>query len=257
MRRVLSALLVVASIAIDTAACKKADKPAVRVAAAADLAFAFEQLGAEFVRQTGKRVTFSFGSTGLLQQQLSQGAPFDLFAAADVTFADAAVRAGACEAASKSLYARGQLVVWTREGGPAHPATLAELALPAYARVAIANPDHAPYGRAAKEALQRAGAWEAVARKIVYGENVRQTLQYAQTGNVEAAVVALSLAVATKGGTVLPIDPALHAPIDQALVVCTRGADPEGGRAFAALVNSAEGRAVMRRFGFLLPGEQR
>ena len=245
----LSALLVIAG-------CKRAATAPLRVAAAADLTFAFQELGALFEKQSGKRVTFVFGSTGLLEKQLAEGAPYDLFAAANVSFADDAVRAGACEAASKSLYARGRVVVWTREAADAQPASLSDLAGPRFKRVAIANPDHAPYGRAAREALQRVGAWDAVAKKIVYGENVQQALQFAQTGNVEAAVVALSLATVTKGGRTLPIDPALHAPLDQALVVCTRGKDTPGGRAFAALVNSPEARAVMRRYGFLLPQER-
>jgi molybdate transport system substrate-binding protein len=144
-------------------------------------------------------------------------------------------------------------VVWTK--GEAAPKGVADLADARFAKIAIANPEHAPYGRAAQQALEKAGVWDAVKPRLVFGENVQQTLQFAQTGNADAAIVALSLAIVTDGGTYLTIDEGDHKPIDQALVVCSRGTNKEGGRQFAAFVNGDEGRVVMRRFGFLLPGE--
>jgi molybdate transport system substrate-binding protein len=227
--------------------------PPLRVAAAADLAFAFEEIGKQLERDTGDRVVFSFGSTGLLARQVAEGAPFDVFAGADVSYVDSVIARGACRADSKALYARGRIVVFTRSGSTRAAKALTDLADPAFAKIAIANPEHAPYGRAAKQAMQRAGIWEAVAPRVVYGENVQQTLQYAQSGNAEAAIVALSLATVTPGDFVV-VDAALHDPIDQALVVCGAGPDRRG-RAFVSYVNSDAGRKVMRRFGFLLPGE--
>ncbi|MBX3249208.1 MAG: molybdate ABC transporter substrate-binding protein [Myxococcales bacterium] len=229
--------------------------PPIRVAAAADLALAFEALGADFERRSGRRVTFSFGSTGLLARQITQGAPFDLFAAANESFVDAAVASGACDGATKAAYARGRVVVWTRRDGVRPPMSVEELADARFARVAIAHPEHAPYGQAAKQALITAGIWDALEPRLVYGENVRQTLQLAESGNVEAAIVALSLVTADATHPWLLVDDALHRPIDQALVVCTRGADRDGGEAFARFVSSPEGRVVMRRHGFLLPNE--
>jgi molybdate transport system substrate-binding protein len=231
----------------------------IKVAAAADLAVAFKDVGAAFEKQSGDKVVFTFGSTGLLEKQLEQGAPFDLFAAANVSFADDAVRAGACSAESKTLYARGRIVVWWRkEGALAAPASLATLAEPRFVKVAIANPAHAPYGKAAVEALQKIGVYDQVKPKLVFGENVQQTLQFAQSGNAEAAIVALSLAVISPSGSYVMIPDSLHAPIDQAMVVCgDQPARTAAARRFASFVSSPSGRAVMRRYGFLLPGETR
>jgi molybdate transport system substrate-binding protein len=221
-----------------------------------DLAFAFKDVGAAFEQKTGRKVTFTFGSTGQLAKQISEGAPYDVFAAANVSFVDEVVEAGACDPATKAMYARGRVVIWTQKsGGVAAANAVTDLTDARFVKVAIANPEHAPYGRAAKQALESAGVWDAVKPKIVYGENVQQTLQFAQTGNVEAAIAALSLAMVTKDGTYHLIDEALHEPIDQALVVCKRGTNPAIGRDFASFVSSAEGRAIMKRFGFLLPGE--
>jgi molybdate transport system substrate-binding protein len=227
---------------------KEAPQP-LRVAAAADLARAFEAVGVEFVKENpGPPPIFTFGSTGLLAKQVIQGAPFDLFAAANVSFADDVLKAGACDATSKALYARGRIVAWSTKKAPAD---LKDLAKPEYVKIAIANPEHAPYGRAAVEALTSAGVYEQVKPKLVFGENVQQTLQFAQSGNAEVAIVALSLAIVSDGAY-LQIPPELHKPIDQALLVCSKR--PEAAR-FAQFVNSPTGRGIMRRFGFLLPGE--
>jgi molybdate transport system substrate-binding protein len=246
-------------LAVLVAGCAKveaAPPSSLKVAAAADLALAFKDVGAAYEKKTGEKVIFSFGSTGLLEKQIVEGAPFDVFAAANVSFAEDAIKSGVCAADSKSLYARGRIVVWWRKDARfAAPKTIAELADKRFIKVAIANPAHAPYGQAARQAMQKAGVWAAVQPKLVFGENVQQTLQFAQSGNAEAAVVALSLAVINDGNYVL-VDDTLHAPIDQALVVCGKDAERQKrARAFTAYVNSAEGRAVMKKYGFLLPGE--
>jgi molybdate transport system substrate-binding protein len=229
---------------------------AIKVAAAADLAFAFKDVGAAFEQKTGKKVTFSFGSTGQLAKQISEGAPYDVFAAANVSFVEEVVAAGACHGDTKAMYARGRIVLWTKQSsGVAAARALTDLTDARFVKIAIANPEHAPYGRAAKEAMETAGVWDAVKPRIVYGENIQQTLQFAQTGNAELAIAALSLATVTKGGAYELVDDKLHKPIDQALVVCKRGANAAVAREFAAFVSSGEGRAIMRRFGFLLPGE--
>lgn len=227
-----------------------------RVAAAADLALAFKEVGAAFEKQSGKRVDFSFGSTGLLAKQLAEGAPFDVFAAANVSFVDDVVREGACLGETKALYAKGRIVMWSKDPW-ALPKDIKDLEDPKYAKVAIANPEHAPYGRAAREALTKAGSWAAVEPRAVYGENVQQTLMFARSGNADVAIVALSLAV-TSPGNYTPIDTSLHEPLDQALVVCkggSKGAKTNEARAFVDYVGSDAGRAIMKRFGFLLPGE--
>jgi len=227
-----------------------------RVAAAADLALAFKDVGAAFEKETGKRVDFSFGSTGLLAKQIAEGAPYDVFAAANISFVDDVVREGACFEETKSLYAKGRIVMWSKDPW-ALPKDIKELSDPKYAKVAIANPEHAPYGRAAREAMTKTGVWGAVQPRAVYGENVQQTLMFARSGNADVAVVALSLAV-TSPGNYVPIDPSLHEPLDQALVVCkggSKGGKPNEARAFVDFVGSEAGRTIMRRYGFLLPGE--
>ncbi|MDB4989520.1 MAG: Molybdenum transporter, periplasmic molybdenum-binding protein ModA [Myxococcaceae bacterium] len=240
-------------------ACSKSEpkKPAhpVRVAAASDLTAAFAELGKVFEQESKQHVEFSFGASGLLTKQLEQGAPFDMFASANNQFVDKLTGLGVCDPKTKAPYARGHLVAWSKQDGPPlHQ--LGELVEPRFRRIALANPETAPYGKAAKQALEKAGLWSALEPRVVYAENIRQTLQFAQSGNAEVALVALSLALGEKDGTYIEIDPALHEPIDQALVVCKNGKNLDGGRAFALFVNSERGRAVMRRFGLLLPGEQ-
>ncbi len=250
-------ILVVGLLA--TAGCEASTSvasPVVQVAAASDLARAFEELGRAFEKKTHQKVVFSFGSTGLLAKQIREGAPFDVFAAANVSFVHGLVQARACDGATQAAYARGRIVTWSRQGGVKPAADLRELSDARFQRIAIAHPEHAPYGKAAKEALEKLGIWKAVEARIVYGENVKQTLQFAQSGNAEAAIVALSLVIGTNEGSYQLVDEALHAPIDQALVGCKNGKSFQAGVAFAGFVNSAEGRVVMRRYGFMLPGEK-
>lgn len=246
------------STAVPGAASATTPKAPLKVAAAADLAGAFKEVGDSFEKKTGQKVVFSFGSTGLLAKQIAEGAPFDVFAAANISFIDDVVRSKACLDDSKKLYARGRIVMWSKKGSP-KPSSLADLKDAKYKKIAIANPEHAPYGRAAKEALTKVGAWESVSPRLVFGENVQQTLQFAQSGNAEAAIVALSLAVSSDGEYTM-IDPEMHAPLDQALVVCHGAPEAKDGRladarAFTQFVGSDDGRAIMKRFGFLLPGE--
>jgi molybdate transport system substrate-binding protein len=230
-------------------ACREKPAPApapVRVAAAADLTPVFEELSRGFE----PKVELTFGSSGLLARQLKEGAPFDVFAAANVSFVDDAIKSGACDAATKRSYARGRLAVWTREGAAV---PLEALGDERFKHIALANPEHAPYGQAAKEALASAGLWEKVEPRVVYADNVRAALQLAQTGNAEVALVAASLVSGQDAGAFTLVDEAKHKPLEQALVVCVHGANAAGGRAFADLVTSEKGRAVLGRYGFSPP----
>lgn len=228
------------------------DEP-LKVAAAADLSNAFKEVGEAFEKKTGKKVTFSFGSTGLLSKQIKEGAPFDVFAAANVSYVDDLIAAKAAVADSKAMYARGRIVLYTANGA-APVEKLAELADGRIKKVAIANPEHAPYGKAAEQALAKAGLLEAVKPKLVFGENVLQAMQFAESGNAEVAIVALSLALPAKG-KYTEIDTALHEPIEQALAVCEQSKQKASAQEFIGFVNGEEGRAIMKRNGFLLPGE--
>ena len=252
-------LRVALALCLFAMACRKPEQPAptvIRVAAASDLTLAFAELARRFEQQTGSKVALTFGSSGLLAKHLREGAPFDVFASANTTFVEGLVKDGACDGATQAMYALGHLVVWTKRGSVAPPTRVTELADPRFRRIAIANPENAPYGQAAEQALRALGLHETLKSRLVIGENIRQTMQFAESENAEAALVALSLAVSAKDGVYLPIDAALHAPIKQALVVCKHGGSAEGGRAFARFVNGSEGRAVMRAHGLLLPGEE-
>jgi molybdate transport system substrate-binding protein len=230
------------------------DNGEITVAAAADLGSAFEELGREFHNTSKIKVTFSFGSTGLLAKQIENGAPMDVFAAANTDYIDQLDKEGLVVSGTKAIYARGRITLWTPKSSLLQIEKISDLTRSEVKRVAIANPDHAPYGMAAREALERAGIWESVKPKLVYGENIRQTLQYAQTGNVEVAIVALSLSMQSDGHWVL-VPEELHKPLDQALAVIKGTRNEKAAREFGEFVNGPQGRAIMRKYGFTLPGE--
>lgn len=238
------------------AACAAPSTPPVEltVAAAADLQFAFSELGTLFEQQTGHKVTFVFGSTGQLAQQIEEGAPFDLFAAANVSFVDDLTAMGLVLPDSVAQYARGRIVLAVNRDAGVTAIELSDLLSPDITHIAIANPEHAPYGQAAKEALQAAGVWDQIQDKLVFGENVRQTMQFVQTGDAQAGVVALSVASVPEITWTL-LDDALHNPLNQALGVVASSSHPEVAREFAAFINSQAGRPVMQQYGFVLPGE--
>lgn len=224
------------------------------VAAAADLQFAFTDIGALFEKETGQKVTFVFGSTGQLAQQIENGAPYDLFAAANISFVDDLVKKNLVIKDTEALYARGRIVLAVNRASGAAATTLDDLLSDKITHIAIANPEHAPYGMAAKEALQSVGLWEKVQPKIVYGENVRQTLQFVQTGDAQAGIVSLSVANVPEITWSL-IDSTMHNPLDQALGVISSSPHQDLARRFAAFINGPEGRPIMKKYGFILPGE--
>jgi molybdate transport system substrate-binding protein len=252
---IVRALLIALSSAV-LAACESRPPTELRVAAASDLARAFAEAGAAFERESGVRPVFTFGSSGLLARQIQAGAPLDVFAPADRTFVDQVIASGDCDAGTRTVYGRGRLVVWWPSGSRVSPPSgVAELAATRFSRIAIANPEHAPYGRAAREALTATGAWTAVGPRLVFADNVQQALQFAATGNADVALVALALAVGT-GGHWIEVDTSLHAPIDQVMVACSRGGRLDVGRTFVGFIDGESGRAIMRRYGFTRPGEQ-
>lgn len=222
------------------------------MAAAADLAIAFREIASEVEKREGIAVVLTFGSTGLLAKQIAEGAPFDIFAAAHVSYIDDLVRGGHVRGDTKAIYARGRLAVFVRKDAPDKPTTLAQLADARYRKIALANPDHAPYGRAAKQALEKVGILAMVKDRLVFGENVQQALQFAQSGNADVAIVALSLTLGAAGaeGTAFTVDESMHDPLDQAIVVTARAKDVDRANRFLRFVLSDEGRAILRRSGF-------
>jgi molybdate transport system substrate-binding protein len=256
----LAGLALLVSACGTTAQAVTADEPLL-IAGASDLLPAFTVLGERFEEATGERVVFTFGSSGQLAQQLIEGAPMDLYASANAAFVEQVLDAGVGDPDTQATYAFGRITIWSPDDAWRDWRTLDELAADAAIRtVAIANPEHAPYGLAAKQAFESAGLWDAVEDELVYGENISDTQRLAATGNADVAIVALSLALAADeagDGTWVLLDDALHAPLQQDLVVTA--ADPDRAalaNEFIEHVNSEAGRQVMRRFGFTLPGEE-
>lgn len=255
MRRLLICVFGLVCMACPSVATATDATPPLRIAAAADLAPAMKELVALHRERTQREATVTLGSSGLLAKQIEQGAPFDVLFSANVGFVDKLISQKLGVAESRALYARGRIVLWSKAGGIQPPDSLRDLTDARFKRIAIANPEHAPYGLAAQQALLKLGLWESMRDRLVFGENVGQTLQFAQTGNAEVAIVALSLAIATPEGAWALLDDQLHQPIDQGLMVVAASANMPGATAFAALVTGKDGRAVLQRYGFVLPDE--
>ncbi len=236
-----------------------ATPPTLYVAAASDLRFALEEIARLFEQQSGARVRLSFGSSGQLAAQIAQGAPFDVFFSADEEFVRTLARQGLLVPETVRRYAIGRIVLWVRTTSPLDVTKGLGVLLDRRVRfVAIANPQHAPYGRAAVEALRASGLYDRLRPRLVLGENISQALQWIQTGNADAGVVALSLAAAPpvrEAGRYWLIPDALHRPIHQAAGVAARTSQSRLARAFVTFVIGPDGRPILRRYGFQLPGE--
>ena len=206
------------------------------VAAAADLAALQQPVAAAFPECD---LRWSIGSSGMLARQIEQGADFDVYLSAHRRYVEALVRAGAADRSSAVNYARGRLAVWSAKG-------LGWEDLATVKHVSIANPAHAPYGAAAKQVLERQGLWEKLRDKLVYGENVRQALQFAETSNADVAITAWSL-VHARGGRL--VDERWHDPIVQTGVVPARARNPEGGRRLLRFLTSPAGRKLLSAHG--------
>jgi len=224
------------------------------VAAAADLHFAFTEIGDLFEKETGRKAVFVFGSTASLASQIENGAPLDVFAAADTRSLDGLREKGLLVEDTQHPYALGRIVLVRNKKSGLALTALSELLDPQVKHIAIANPQHAPYGLAAQQALEASGLWEQVRPKLVYGENVRQALQFVQTGNADAGIVALSIAEVPEV-SYTPIDQELYRPLEQSIAVL-RGTQNEAlARQFMAFVDGPAGRAALKKYGFRLPGE--
>jgi molybdate transport system substrate-binding protein len=263
MNRRLAAASVLLSLALTACAVDAGadtDDGPLLVAGAADLRPALTALAGSFEASTGEEVVLNLGSSGQLAQQLLEGAPMDLYASADVAYVDQVVAAGVGDPATQATYAYGRLVLWSAADRWGPWEDLTDLADDAAVRsIAIAHPDHAPYGRAAQQALEGLGVLDEVRPKLVFGENVADAQRLAASGNADVAIIALSLALASDEageGRWTLVDDALHPPLQQDLVVVAE--DPDRAALAARFVDhvaSEGGRAVMRRYGFLLPGD--
>ncbi len=225
-------------------------RPSLLVAAAADLSSLQQPLSQYFERVTGQKVQFIFGASGMLARQIEQGAPYDVFLSANEKFVNDLAAGRHLVSGTVRIYAQGRLGLWSQDGSVS---SLDDLRNPRVLHVAIANPAHAPYGVAAWEALKNQGLWEALQPKIVYAENVRQALEYAESGNADAVITAWSL-VSDRGGIMLP--ETWHAPIRQAGGVVATSRQAAAARRFLDFLTSPEGRSILEKHGLMPSGRK-
>ena len=231
--------------------------PTLSVAAAADLQAALPAIAARFEQDTGGKVALTFGSSGNFFTQIQNGAPFDVLLSADVDYPRRLEHTGQAEPGSLYRYATGRIVLWTRnDSGIDVRKGLAALAHPQVRRIAIANPDHAPYGRAAVAALRHEHLYEQVEHKLVRGENISQTAQFVESGNADAGIVALSLALAPamkSAGTFVEIPESFYPALDQAAVVVAASKQKATAHEFVRFLAAAESVRILETFGFARP----
>lgn len=229
----------------------------VSVAAAANLVYALDALNAEFGKTSpGTLVTTATGASGSLVAQIKHGAPFDVFLSADLAYPRALVTAGQADANSFTTFATGRLVLWTTRAGLGLKSIAESVRDPAVRKLAIANRETAPYGRAAQQALEKLGVWTDAQPKLVVGENITQTAQFIETGNADAGFVALSLVLAPnlrEHGRWLEVPAELHAPLAHGAVLTVRGAANPTARKYLEFLRSADARKVLERFGYSVP----
>ena len=230
----------------------KESSPRLTVAAAANLMDVFGELGPAFRGKTGVDVVFSSGSTAQLATQIENGAPFDVFAAADTAHVDSLVATGKLLAASRAIYALGQLALWSPAGEQSGVRELKDLRRAQIRFIAIAQPELAPYGQATVEVLHGADLWQTVQPRLVYGTSISMAKQFAASGSANAAFTAYSL-VLHEAGTVLKIDPHLYKPIEQAVGIVAASPHLEEAQQFRSFLLGAEGRAILANRGYLLP----
>lgn len=240
-----------------SASFRAQEQKVVRVAAAADLKFAMEELSQDFESKTGIKVDVTAGSSGNFFAQIQSGAPFDLFFSADMDYPKKLEATGFVEPGTLYEYAVGRIVIWTPANAKVDVAKDRWNALldAAIHEIAIANPALAPYGRAAVSTLQKAGIYEQIKAKLVYGENISQAAQFVQSGNAQAGIIARSLALSPgmKNGRAWEIPADMHPPIEQGAVVLKSAKNKALALAFLHFVKSAAGRAILEERGFEIP----
>lgn len=234
--------------------------PRLAIAAAADLQFALAEVKEAFVKtHPDIDVAITYGSSGNFYAQLTQGAPFDLFLSADIAYPKKLVASGQADGSTEFLYSRGRLALWVRKDSPIPVEQLGMKALlhPSAKKVAMANPRHAPYGRAAEAALTGLGMMEILRPRLVFGENIAQTAQFVQSGAADIGILALSLAKApamVRAGRFWEVPQDAHPPLDQGGVILNHAPNRTAALAFRDLLRSSEGTSILRRYGFLVDG---
>jgi len=258
---ILAVLAALALAPMSLLAAQAVPKPCgtITVAAASDLTFAMNEIAANFEKATGCTIRVSAGSSGNFLTQIENGAPFDVFFSADVEYPKKLEAEGLAAPGSTYVYAVGKIVLWVRNDSRLDIGKgFAALRDPSVHKVAIANPLHAPYGRAAEDALRKAGVYDAIQDRLVLGENISQAAQFAESGNADAGIIALSLAVAPglkEKGRFWRVPDDLYAPILQGVVVARGSRNPQGAEAFLDYIKTPATASLLERYGFVLPGK--
>lgn len=259
---VLGWFLFIFTAAIVTSANGAEPSPTLTVAAASDLQFAMGEIASAFEKGTGSRVKVSFGASGSFVAQITAGAPFDLFFSADESYPKRLIETGLALPESFFRYAAGRLVLWVPNDSPIDLAKEEMQALlhPSVRKIAIANPAHAPYGKAAVSALQSSGLYERVQSRLVLGENISQAAQFVQSGNADIGLLSLSHAnaAAMKGKGRFWLVPAdVYPPLHQGGVILRRSRRAALAKSLIDFVKSGEGKVILERYGFTLSSEEK
>jgi molybdate transport system substrate-binding protein len=230
----------------------------ITVAAAADLTFVFKEVGARFQKETGNSIKLSYGSSGNFISQIKNGAPYDMFFSADVSFPKKLEAAGLIEPGSLYEYATGKVVIWVPSKSKLDiNQGLKVLLDPGIGKIAIANPVHAPYGAAAVAAMQHEGMYDQVKAKIIQGDNILQAAQFVESGNADVGLIALSLALAPpmkSAGHFVEIPSADYPPVIQAVVILKSAKDKDTAEKFLKFLKEPSTVAIMQQYGFVPPG---
>jgi molybdate transport system substrate-binding protein len=249
--------LVLCALALSAGAGSTQTPRRLAVAAASDLQAALPEVVRGFERTASSTVTVSFGSSGNFFAQIQNGAPFDLFLSADIDYPRRLAAAGYADPATLYGYATGRIALWARrESGVDMSKGLTVLADARIKRIAIANPEYAPYGRAAVAALRQAKLYDTLRPKFVLGENIAQTAQLVDSGNADAGILALSLVLGPAlraSGTYAEIPASAHPPIEQAAIIVSASRNKELAREFLAYLRRPETNSLLHRFGFTPP----
>ena len=229
-----------------------------RIAAASDLQFALPDLAAQYEKQSGVKLAISYGSSGNFVAQIQNDAPFDLFLSADLDYARKLVDAGLAVPDSLQTYAGGRLVLWYPKDSPINPVDglLTTLLDPRVEKISIANPEHAPYGRAAVAAMRNYGVYEQLKPKLVFGENISQAAQFVQSGSAQAGLIALSLVLspAMKGGRWAEIPmPDRSKWLSQAAVILKSSSNKPAAASFLTFLKTTEAQNILKAYGFFVP----
>ena len=233
--------------------CYSYNNPVLIASVASNGTEAFREIGRQFENETGVKVSFNFSSSGKLTSQIINGAPVDFFASANKGYIDELKRKGFIDHTSEKIFAKGRLTLWMPIKTGAKINNIKDLLSPEVKIIGIANPDHAPYGVAAVEALKSVGIWGKINSKIIIGENVNQTMQYGISRNADVVIVPLSLSIIEPNGKYIIVKDNLYNDIEQSMAIVKNSKNQVNATKFVHFISSGTGKAILEKFGYYVP----